>query len=381
MKTWLFPIVGLGFIALALTGYTLDEMSSGLATLYVAVGLTVFVGVAARLTYYRSGTAWPNSDGDPKPMRLKWTDYLKALVSWLNAFKHTYAVEPGLYYTGEVYDSDTPLLVTSNYGLTVFLVVRQIGTRNVRLLVVDTDGINVWCAAGKGAFSNAAILAQVNRYPRGLLTDTKWLKMVLPKFGFAGVDLRSLRNEKIRPLIGPLYAKDLPAYLAKTPLEDRETDRAVFGLQSRLFSWLPGLVQYMSYSFAIILIFLFVQLFWGRPAPWGLVTITAILATAYPVLFPWLPGQRFSVKGLWLAGGFSLCIAALQLMGVVSTASMVMGVVFSFATALFFSLSYTGNSAVSNYTKVRAEVARFLPVNLLLYVAALVAFITMGAYQ
>ena len=89
---------------------------------------------AIQATYCRSGTQWTAAGNiRPRPLRLTSLDYIKALICWLDAFKQTYAIEPGLYYTGDHNDSNAPLFVTSNYFLTVFLVVRRIRDLNVRL--------------------------------------------------------------------------------------------------------------------------------------------------------------------------------------------------------------------------------------------------------
>ncbi|MCP4654255.1 MAG: hypothetical protein GY856_02430 [bacterium] len=342
---------------------------------FLAIGLLVLVYAAVRTTYYRSGTPRPRPSDQPRPLRLRWWDYPKALICWLDAFKQTYAVEPGLYYTGTHYDRDAPLLVTANYLLTVLLVARRIRAFNVRLLVVDTDGINVWCSAGKGRFSSAAILRELDRYAWELLAEGAKLTLVLPKFSLAGVELRALRKARMRPIIGPLYAKDLSAYLSNPPLKDRDDDRVVFGLQSRIFSWLPGLVQLLGYSLAAALVLFGMEWLWGLEVPLGMVGLTAFLGTAYPILFPWIPGVRFAVKGLWLAAFTSLGLGVLAAAGLLLPADLVMAVLFTFATALFVGLSYTGNSAVSNYSAVRKEIARFLPLNVLLYAGSLVAFV------
>ncbi|MCP5110007.1 MAG: hypothetical protein GY953_04155, partial [bacterium] len=163
--------------------------------------------------------------------------------------------------------------------------------------------------------------------------------------------------------------------LANPPFKDCDDDQVVFGLQMRLFSWLPGLVQYVGYSLAAALVLLSVEWLWGIEVPWGLIPLTALLGTAYPILFPWIPGHRFAVKGLWLATFVSFGLGALRLAGWISPAGLLVAVLFVFATALFVGLSYTGNSAVSNYSAVRREIARFLPLNALLYAACLAAFI------
>jgi acetyl-CoA decarbonylase/synthase complex subunit gamma len=348
---------------------------------FFAGGLVMISYLGLKTTYNRGGTTWCDGSKKPRPLHLTSLDYLNAAVCWFDAFKKTYAIEPGLYYTGKHYDHRAPLLVTSNYFLTVFLVVRRIRAFNARLLVIDTDGINVWCSAGEGKFSNAEILKQLNRYDRKLLTDGHRLTLILPKLGFAGVKLGGLRKAGVRPIIGPIYAKDLPAYLSQPPYKDRDEDRVLFDLQSRLFTWLPGLVQVFTYSFAVVLVFWGLAQIWGFPVPIGILVLTGVLATAYPILFPWLPGERFAVKGLWLAGIISRVICALSATGALSLANLPMTLLFTFGTAIFFGLSYSGNSAVSNYSRVRKEIARFLPLYGFLYAASLTAFVITEVYR
>lgn len=382
MKSLRLPLYAIGLWGAGAAGQWFGvSVFSAYAIWFFAAGLILLIYAALKTTYHRSDKLWPADSDGPRPLRLTWLDYLKAGVCWFDAFKRTYIIEPGLYYTGRQYDREAPLLVTSNYLLTVFLVVRRIRAFNARLLVIDTDGINVWCAAGKGRFSNAEILKQLDRYDRGLLTDDERLTMILPKVGLSGVDLRALRKAGIRPVIGPLYARDLPTYLSKPPLKDRDEDRILFGLQSRVFTWLPGLVQFLGYGFALVAALLVVEYVWGMPASLGLLGIIALLATAYPILFPWIPGVRFAVKALWLAAFISLGIGALTVVEVLASADLIMAVLFTFATSIFFGLSYTGNSAVSNYSRVRKEIARFLPLNVTLYIGCLVAFVVKGVLR
>jgi acetyl-CoA decarbonylase/synthase complex subunit gamma len=374
MKTLLFLIGALSSAVAGITGQWFSSPAFATHSVwFLGAGLVMLFYTAIQSTYYRSGAQWPESvDNKPRPWRLTWLDYIKAMICWLDAFKRTYAIEPGLYYTGEHYDSKAPLLVTSNYFLTVFLVVRRIQAFNARLLVIDTDGINVWCSAGKGQFSHTEILKLLDRYDGKLLTDTRRLSLILPKLALSGVNLQTLRKANIRPVIGPVYAKDLPKFLSH---------RIIFGFQSRLFTWLPGLLQALVYSFAIVFVFWGIEQIWGFPVPMGLIVLTAILATAYPLLFPWIPGDRFAVKGLWLAACTSLVIYLLSATGVLLLADLPMTLLYTFGTAVFFGLSYSGNSAVSNYSRVRKEIARFLPLYVTLYAASFAAFIISGVYR
>lgn len=382
MKSMLFLLGASSLVTAGITGqwFGLTAFAPYSIWFFVAGVLMLFY-VVLKTTYYGRGTLWAETSDQPKPLYMTHLDYLKAVICWFDAFKQTYAFEPGLYYTGERYDRETPLLVTSNYFLTVFLVVRRIRRFNARLLVIDTDGINVWCSAGKGKFSNAEILRQLDRYDRNLYTNGQRLSLILPKLGLSGVNLRALRKAGIKPVIGPIYAKDLPAYLSQPPFKDRSEDRIKFGLQSRLFTWIPGLIQYLGYSFAAVVVLWGMEKIWGLPVPIGFIVLTAVLATVYPILFPWIPGTRFAVKGLWLAAFTSTGLGVLAAVRVISLADLIMAVLFTFATAVFIGLSYTGNSAVSNYSRVRKETAHFLPLNVLLYLASFATFLITEVYR
>ena len=126
----LSPLLGVGLLAAGGWGLAAAESPfEGHARWFLVFGVLVLTHAALRLTYRPSGTPWPESSSDdPRPLRLGWIDYAKAFGCWIDGFRHTYAVEPGLYYLGQAHDPSTPLLVTANYHLTVFLVARHART-------------------------------------------------------------------------------------------------------------------------------------------------------------------------------------------------------------------------------------------------------------
>ncbi len=377
MKLLLFLIAAICLVAIGIAGVFFEYHAfEDEGPWFLTLGLMMIAYLVLKRTYYRTGSVWPADSNEPRPLNLTWLDYVKSLICWLDSFKRTYAVEPGLYYTGDRYDHDSPLLVTANYHLTVFLLVRRLRRENVRLLVVNTDSINVWCAAGKGTFSNDAIFQQLNRYEQHLPKDDGRLKLILPKLCLAGVDLPALREAGCDATIGPIYGKDLPAYLSTEPCKDRDTDRVLFGLQSRLFTMPPGLLQTLKYGVTLLLALWLVQQIWPFALPVaGVLGLTVVLTIAYPVCFPYLPGKWFAVKGLSLAIVVSTALCALAAGGLVSRGNLITAVLFTLASGMFFGQSYSGNSAVSNVTSVRKETARLLPVYVLLYLATLAAFI------
>ena len=364
-------LVGLGVVGLS----GLAPMPAAAAVALIALGGVLVALHLLSVTFVRANQAWPSGDASPRPLSIGLVDYAKALVAWVLGFRRTYAVAPGLYYTGDCYDRDAPLLVTANYHLTVFLVVRRVRAANVRLLVIDTDGINVWCAAGKGRFGNQEIVRQLDRYPRALLTTERRLPLVLPKFGMSGVELRALRQHDVRPIVGPLYARDLPDYLASPPLRHRRNDRVDFGLQSRAFVWLPGLIQLVVLSALLASAISVVAVPLGAPVQLGVIGVVAALGTVYPLLFPVLPGTRFAIKGLLLGLAVSAVLLAASWVGGESLLSVFFVVPFTVAAGMLVGLEFTGNSAVANYSRVKREIVLFVPISALLLVFSAGAFI------
>ena len=242
---------------------------------------------------------------------------------------------------------------------------RKVGSRPVRILVIDTDGINVWCSAGKGRFSAEEILDKARRF--GLLDGPMPMPLILPKFSLSGVKLATLRRAGVRPVIGPFYASDLPDYLDSPKLKDRDEDRIRFDLSSRLLSSVPTAVHFLFLTGPVYFVAM------GHLT--SLVVWWSVgFAFTYPILFPMLPTRLFAIKGMVLGGICCVAPAYLAFHGLSPWMSL-FWCTYMLATAGFIGLSYTGNSAVSSASRVRKEIAHFLPVVVVLFGMALTAII------
>ncbi len=299
-----------------------------------------------------------DTDLQPLPLKLGFADHAKAFISWVLLFYRSFAVRPGLYYTGDR-DENAPLLVTCNNFLTVFLLARRLAWRNVRLLVIDTGGVNVWCSAAKGSFSAEKIIARAAE--TGLLKENRKTELVLPKLCLSGVRLSDLSNAGIKGVIGPVYARELPGYLDRGRFEDRVRDRINFGIQSRGLTALPTAFQFFYWFLGV-----YVVAFWMLSS--SIIWAATGLAFFYPVFFPYLPGRRFAVKGLSLGFAASILTACYFFIEGGDLTVLLFWILFNFATSMFIALSFTGNSPVSNYDSIRKETAQFLPVVVALYI-------------
>jgi hypothetical protein len=323
-----------------------------------------------------------NATCSPQRLTISYLDYVKMFFNWLFLFKKKpYTVIPGLYFTGDKYDKKTPLLVTCNFLSTVILLYRRIRPLNVRLIVVDTKGINVWCSSSGGRFSSQEIINKLNMYDRNILTDSQELEIIIPKLSLSGVKLSELRKNKIRPIIGPILAEDLKQYLNYPPYKDCVEDSVQFGIKSRLYTVVPTMIQFFWYAVLMgLVVFVFNTLF-KTGFHWQIMPIVMAISFFYPILFPWLPGKRFAVKGISLAIAFSLYAIYLYMAKIILLPLMLFYVTFIFGTSIFLALSYTGNSSVSNYSKVKKEVIHFLPLSVVSYILTIVFYFVNGSLK
>ena len=201
-------------------------------------------------------------------------------------------VEPGLRAIGNP-DRNSPVILTSNFHLTVRRVEKSLKNENVFLLVAPTNGINVWCASAGGELNTHSVITAIKT--SRLNERVNHNKIILPQFSASGIDRGLLKNETGRKgSFGPAYSKNIPAYIKshKTVFENNKAD---FSLPFR-FEMLLSMNFIIWFVVAIVTILI---------APERLVPVSIyfwltgfILYAGYPII----PG-----KSGWLkAGIFSI---------------------------------------------------------------------------
>ena len=211
-------------------------------------------------------------------------------------------IRPGLYAVGHP-TPDSSVLVTGNFDLTVRRLIKAIdGKLDSWVLVTDSAGINVWCAAGGGHFTAEKVIAAVKSSHLDEVVNHHAL--VLPQLCANGVDGWRIRKETGWGVYwGPVRAEDIPAYLANKRKKTDSMRWARFPLKDRLEMVTVTLGFYAILILIPILIF-FHSLFWGIAASlFG-------LSYFYAVVHPWLPGRDGLYKSIpltviALAGLFS----------------------------------------------------------------------------
>jgi hypothetical protein len=214
-----------------------------------------------------------------------------------------YKVDPGLYYVGQP-DGNSPVLVTANYKMSFDALRKELTGISAWILVLDTKGINVWCAAGKGTFGTEELIKRIEA--AGLSGVVTHKKLILPQLGAVGVSAHEVKKRSgFTVVYGPVRAEDVPEFINNGMQATREmrtvqfnfTDRAVLTPVEIVGSIKPSLIIF-GVMFLLNLIGL--SRFTGVDiyAYIGAVLFGCVLT---PMLLPWIPGRAFSLKG-WLMG-------------------------------------------------------------------------------
>lgn len=301
--------------------------------------------------------------------RLSFRDRLGQLgVRW-GVGRNRHRVEPGIYRMGAA-DADSPVLVTANYKLTFDVLRAALAGVEAWILVLDTHGVNVWCAAGKGSFGTAELVRRVQLTQLSEVVSHR--KLIVPQLGATGVAAREVKRLcGFRVVWGPVRARDIKPFLAARMRATDAMRRVTFTLGERLA--LVGVEVAVTLKWVVLLVIVLMLLTGGgsmlarlaaamsRGAPilMGLVTGTVLV----PALLPWLPGRAFSLKGA-LLGAVVVGATVLFMSDVYSTPGKVQAFLFGTAAASFSAMQFTGASTFTSPSGVEWEMRRALPFQL-----------------
>jgi acetyl-CoA decarbonylase/synthase complex subunit gamma len=273
-----------------------------------------------------------------------------------------YTVDPGLYALGNP-GKDSPVLVTANYKMSFDRLRERLPDRNVWILVLDTKGINVWCAAGKGTFGTKEVVDRIES--SGLARVVSHRELILPQLSGPGVaahEVKKLSGFKV--IYGPIRSKDLPAFLENGHKATPEMRQKTFNLWERAAVIPVEFVAAFKNSLLIIPFFLLISFLGKSGVNQGLYACLALLisilsgAVLTPLLLPWLPGRAFSLKGLILGILAAFLFVAL---GPATGLEMLAWLLIIPAASAFLAMNFTGASTYTSLSGVRKEMRWAVP--------------------
>jgi hypothetical protein len=285
-------------------------------------------------------------------------EHLQARLGW-KRIEHR--VRPGIYRVGEP-TPESPVFVSANYTLSFDALRTSLAGIDAYILVLDTFGINVWCAAGKGTFGTDELVGRIAS--TGLDDVVSHRELIVPQLGATGIAGHQVKERsgfKVR--FGPVRAEDIPAYLGEKKATT-EMRLVRFDLADRLLVVPVELVHALLPVAAIAVAAFFLSGLLG-----GLAVITAGLAglVLFPMLLPYIPGRDFSVKGFLLGALAALPFAVaigLRAGDIVWWERLLGALPYALALPVltsFIALNFTGCSTFTSLTWVKREMYTYIP--------------------
>ncbi|OPY86813.1 MAG: acetyl-CoA decarbonylase/synthase complex subunit gamma [Syntrophaceae bacterium PtaU1.Bin231] len=288
-----------------------------------------------------------------------------------------YAVDPGLYALGNPGDR-SEVFVTANYKMSFDALRSSLPGRDAWILVLDTLGINVWCAAGKGTFGTDELVERIKT--SGLTDVVSHRTLILPQLAGPGVAAHEVKKRSgFTVRYGPIKASDLPDYLDAGCRATAAMRSKTFTLWERAVLIPVELVHALKPALLIMAgLFLLGGLggsdgFWTNALNQGTPAVLAFLAAIlggtviHPLLLPYLPGRAFTTKGLIIGAVTAVLfvgLAGLDLQTWPGRLGALAWLMFIPAFTAYLAMNYTGCSTFTSLSGVKREMRWALPLEI-----------------
>ena len=303
-----------------------------------------------------------------------WRDRWGQIRCRLGNIRHDYKVAPELYAIGSPGKS-SDVFVTANYKLTFDILRKSLKRVDAWLLVLDTKGINVWCAAGKGTFSTEELIEKIKK--ANLKNVVNHNRLIVPQLGAVGISAHEITEKTaFKVLYGPVRSKDIRAYLKNNYTAAKDMRQIKFPLKDRLILIPIELYQpwkkFLSLSLFTLLIFglqpsgiLFSNIL-NEGFPIVVLGAISIISGALlvPALLPILPSRSFAVKGFIM--GLITPVIALLFSGYTPFLANIYIIIFCWLLypmiSSYMGLQFTGASTFTSMSGVKKELKIGLPI-------------------
>ena len=274
--------------------------------------------------------------------------------------RNRYRVEPGVYAVGAP-GSESPVFVSANYRLSFDALRSSLDGVDAWILVLDTRGINVWCAAGKGTFGTRELEQKLLAFRIGEMVSHR--TVILPQLAATGVSAPEVKRDSgWRVVFGPVRARDIRAWLAAGMKKDAAMRRMEFAFRDRMAVAPVELVQAWPFIPAMAAGAALASLPFGPGYAARFFSLLIPLLAALvggtllvPALLPYLPFRAFSLKGAVL--GVVMGAAS----SVIVKASVPAGIALTLVTGsvtAWLAMNFTGASTYTCQAGAELEVRR-----------------------
>jgi len=314
--------------------------------------------------------------------QLNLSDYWGAIkVRWGIGRDH-YTVIPGLYKVGKP-NRDSDVFVSANYKLSFDALRKNLDSINAWILVIDTKGINVWCAAGKGTFGTDNLVKSIKNSSLELIVEHR--RIIVPQLAATGVAAHKVKDQTgFRVIYGPVRAADIRAFVQSGYKATPGMRKMEFPIHERA-KLIPVDMMYGKYKLLIVLAaliffsgldrtgFLFSKM-WETSFSPLINAIGAYLAGIIlaPLFLPWVPFRAFALKGAFW--GAIVTVILILFFPVPLTEGIGLGLI-NLSIASFTTMNFTGSSTYTSLSGVKKEMRWAIPFQITFAAVGLVLFI------
>lgn len=214
-----------------------------------------------------------------------------------------YKVNPGLYCVGRP-DSTSPVLVSANYKMSFDRLRSELKDINAWILVLNTKGINVWCAAGKGTYGTEELVDRIGKSSLAQVVSHR--TVIAAQLGAPGIAAHEVQKRTgFKVVYGPVRAEDLPQFLQSGMKATAAMRKVKFTLMDRLVLTPMEFVGSIKPTLLLLGVLFLLNLTGIKPFGltdfYGYLGAVIIGGVITPLLLPWVPFRAFALKG-WVLG-------------------------------------------------------------------------------
>lgn len=285
-----------------------------------------------------------------------------------------FRIETGIYAVGNP-NEQSNVLVTANYKLTFDELRRRLEGLNVWILVLDTKGINVWCAAGKGTFGTEELIRRVIKSSLKRLVSHN--KLIVPQLGAPGISAHIVKKYTgFQVVYGPVRAEDINEYFRNGYKTTEEMRKVHFKLKDRIVLTPIEILISLKYLPIILLLFVILNSIAGEAESIveilqisilnSLPYLGALMVGAFvvPLMLPIIPFRSFALKGAVMGVFWSLIVTQLnpifmydwEVLMIIGNSLILTSIV------SLLSLNFTGSTTYTSFSGVQKETIIAIPI-------------------
>jgi acetyl-CoA decarbonylase/synthase complex subunit gamma len=245
---------------------------------------------------------------------------------------------------------------------------------NSWILVLDTKGVNVWCAAGKGTFGTKELVSRIKLVFLEKIVNHK--RLILPQLGATGVAAYKVKEETgFNVHYGPVRASDIKKFILDGHRAEKGMRKVTFNFKDRL-KLIPNDFMYGKFYLlgAMALLYIISGIsgnglsfrdFSGEGGPAILKVFLAYISgiVITPLILPYLPARKFSLKGFYAGTAVFLILLLSKYTGE-NIFEIISWFLIITAISSFLAMNFTGSSTYTSLSGVKKEMKISVPFQL-----------------